>query len=426
MLDECRRGELSQANYNFLHGLPTRAQITFWYAQKDNVKFEHPESCDGELRCVDCKIERERRNRLLNFDQDCLGAARKLADPRFSNCVLVTPFNKAVFQFAIHRAQNYAAAKQQQLFWMQAIDNPPNWFTDSMSKSELEEMKQHWLQYHAKKTEGILSLCPGCYDMPIRITHGNGYRFKEYGIHNGSTGVLKAWELDETDVALLKTATVEQVVLQALPKRLIIELSRPMKKQYPGMDHNQFPLSPVTVWWTLDQEGEIQIRRRGFPLVPNFSMTVDSATGKTLDTSLADLGDITVVPTFARAMKGYIALSRVRKAQDLYLPQPFSPALFRQGPQPWPSLLLEYLRGTADISQLEERAAAAKRSAREKQLLNSLFWTCASCPAAQRETALHNHQTENPPSYEADKRWGSISNFMSISPTPSFYLIFVI
>ncbi len=90
-----------------------------------------------------------------------------------------------------------------------------------------------------------------------------------------------------------------------------------MKKQFPGMAHNCFPLSPVTVYWNLDVEGEIQIRRRGFPVVPNFSRTVDSATGKTLDTAIADLGDFTTTPSYKRAMKGYITLSRVKKAQDL-------------------------------------------------------------------------------------------------------------
>ena len=30
VLDECRQGQLREDNYNFLHGLPTTAKITFW------------------------------------------------------------------------------------------------------------------------------------------------------------------------------------------------------------------------------------------------------------------------------------------------------------------------------------------------------------------------------------------------------------
>ena len=87
----------------------------------------------------------------------------------------------------------------------------------------------------------------------------------------------------------------------------------------------------MTVYWTLDTEDSIEIMRRGFPIVPNFSTTIDGATGKTMDTALVDLGSVSVVPSFARAMRGYIALSRVRKVDDLLLVQPFSPALFQQG-----------------------------------------------------------------------------------------------
>ena len=81
----------------------------------------------------------------------------------------------------------------------------------------------------------------------------------------------------------------------------------------------------------LDAEEQIEISRRGFPIVPNFSTTIDGATGRTLDSAIADLGDVRVLPSFTRARKGYIALSRVKKAHDLFLAQPFSPALFSLG-----------------------------------------------------------------------------------------------
>ncbi|CAK0845301.1 unnamed protein product [Prorocentrum cordatum] len=43
---------------------------------------------------------------------------------------------------------------------------------------------------------------------------------------------------------------------------------------------------------------------------------------------------------------GYIALPPVTKADDLRLAQPFSAALFKHLPQPWPTLLRDVLRGT--------------------------------------------------------------------------------
>ena len=51
-----------------------------------------------------------------------------MADKRFKKCVLTTPYNKAVFQFAVRRAQTFAASVGQAMFWMQAVDKPPSWF----------------------------------------------------------------------------------------------------------------------------------------------------------------------------------------------------------------------------------------------------------------------------------------------------------
>ena len=109
-------------------------------------------------------------------------------------------------------------ANHEQLFWMQAIDNPPAWFASTMTKAELQQMKQNWLRYHARKTEGILSICPCCYNMPLRITHGNGYLYKEYGVHNGATCILKGWELHDKDLESPVSHGSRQIVLQALPK----------------------------------------------------------------------------------------------------------------------------------------------------------------------------------------------------------------
>ena len=65
-------------------------------------------------------------------------------------------------------------------------------------------------------------------------------------------------------------------------------------------------------------------------------------------------------------MKGYIALSRVTKAQDLYLPQPFSPALFNQREQPWPTLLLDCLRTNQPPEDLATHRADQEESKRDE------------------------------------------------------------
>ena len=334
VLNECREGKLSEANYNFFHGLPTTAPIGFWYHRRKESREWHAErACGWGRERSDCTQGQKRRNRWLNVEADPLSAAEKLADDRFKKCVLITPFNKAVLQRSIHRARTSASAKREQLFWMQAVDKPPAWFAGTRGVEEIERMQRKWLQYHARKTEGILSLCPRCHGMPMRIASGNSGLCREYGVHNGAACTAAGWALEASDKEALENCPEAQVVLRSLPKKHIVHMDRPLPKAYPGLPENCFPLSPATVYRTLDVEESIEIARRGFPAVPNFSTTIDGATG------------VSVMPSFTRAMKGCVALSRVTKADDMYLTQPFSPTLFQQGPRPWPTLLLDVARG---------------------------------------------------------------------------------
>ena len=66
---------------------------------------------------------------------------------------------------------NFARVTKAQAFWIQAADSPPNWFCNGYSTEELQTMEKRWLNYHARKTEGILSLLLCCYDMPFVVKH---------------------------------------------------------------------------------------------------------------------------------------------------------------------------------------------------------------------------------------------------------------
>ena len=83
-LNTCRKGDLSENDYNFLHGSPTEAKVDFWYAHRDNAQWSHDDQgCRYEkydiLKCWDhwdksvkecehCWRERQQRARLLHFD----------------------------------------------------------------------------------------------------------------------------------------------------------------------------------------------------------------------------------------------------------------------------------------------------------------------------------------------------------------------
>ena len=70
VLEQCRRGELSEDNYDWIHGFPAKASIAsaplkFWYAhRKDATKPCVNEKCNDS--CSACRAEVLRRNRSLH------------------------------------------------------------------------------------------------------------------------------------------------------------------------------------------------------------------------------------------------------------------------------------------------------------------------------------------------------------------------
>lgn len=288
VLDECREGALSESNYNFLHGYPTSMPITFWFAKREINNGEHTvPKCQytpyhildhwhqwpQQNECYDCWLERKRRARVLFVDTRSAQAQERLTNAQFAKAVLITQYNVAVYYFAQQRALNFAQSQNEPSFWIQSTDAPPAWYANGYSTKDLQELKKKWLSYHARKTQGILSLLLACFNMPYRVTNSHGKEFKEYGIHNGAKCVLKAWKLDEKDAKKLQHKTEASAILTQLPKILFVEMQTPMKKQYPGLPANWFPMQPVSVYWCLDLEENIDICRRGFPLVPDFSTT---------------------------------------------------------------------------------------------------------------------------------------------------------
>ena len=83
------------------------------------------------------------------------------------------------------------------------------------------------------------------------------------------------------------------------------------------------------------------------------------------------------------AMESYIALSRATDAEGLLITRPFLPKLFRQGPQPFPTYLLQVLNGLElAMSQCQRIQDKIKNAGKKKNftlLLKSQTWKCAGC-----------------------------------------------
>ena len=145
-----------------------------------------------------------------------------------------------------------------------------------------------------------------------------------------------------------------EIILTQLPLRIVVEFETSMHEQHPDYPPKHFPLTPLTNYWTLGRRfgtDGVEIRRRGYAMVPNYATTIDGVIGRSIEKGICDLGAWADLATPTKAMKGYIGLSRVRCANDLLVAQPFSPCLFTQGKQHWPELLLNVETGAVPIDE---------------------------------------------------------------------------
>ena len=84
-----------------------------------------------------------------------------------------------------------------------------------------------------------------------------------------------------------------------------------LKTDWPDLPPKWFPLKAESCTWSLDHANNINITRRGFALVLDFSTTIHSATGRDLTSSIVDLDDFAAKPNPSATMKAYVALPRL-------------------------------------------------------------------------------------------------------------------
>ena len=153
VLDACRQGQLSEDDYNFLHGYPTEGRIEFWYHRRHVNRGAHeeprcyyvpyhihqywdryPSEKMPHFECLHCWTERRRRARVLHVETYPERAKGMLTHESFARAILITPFNLAVYYFAQQRAINFARTTGAAAFWIQATDSPPNWFANNLTR----------------------------------------------------------------------------------------------------------------------------------------------------------------------------------------------------------------------------------------------------------------------------------------------------
>jgi len=360
-----------------------------WYAEMCNPR--------NKYECTHCAQERKRRHRVLwgellatraslkNYDL-CAHLHDALRSERFKEALYIQMTNETVGNYAFHKARLFAKQTSQQLLWVQAEDYLDDPHFANLTQEEKKERKSKWFnsKFHLRRTGCIPTLLPLCYDLPLRVMHGNyggqSAELKAHGVYNQARCRLRGWELHEIDAVRLIDSPESEVILLHLPRRLFVEMEDKRFPRWKQLPNNWVPLPVSTITWSLDPnpENKIPISRRGFGVIPDFSTTIHSATGRTLTASVPSLDGITDLPNGQRAMRGYIAVSRAEDAEGLVIAEPFAPTLFKQGPAPFPTLLMEVLEGRVKSTELEEKCQRAAKKEKPNRLIDQTY-TCGTC-----------------------------------------------
>jgi len=98
----------------------------------------------------------------------------------------------------------------------------------------------------------------------------------------------------------------------SLPCTLLIEFDR---YSGPFIRNNYFPLLPIHTTW---RDQGVDCDRRQFPLTIAYALTIHKSQGLTLEKAVVDIG-----PKESSVGLSYVALSRVRRLEDLLISKPF-------------------------------------------------------------------------------------------------------
>ena len=150
-------------------------------------------------------------------------------------------------------------------------------------------------------------------------------------------------------------------MLQFQPVCVYLKFENATWRIHDDLERGVWPMYPANKTWIVCEGTNIRARRRGFPIVPDFSRTAHSVQGASFLSAIVDCLAVDHCPKFSDMLAAYIGLSRIKFKELLLIAQAFSPALFCQGQPPGPEILMKVLRReiTADDAKKDHLRAPA-------------------------------------------------------------------
>jgi hypothetical protein len=254
-----------------------------------------------------------------------------------------------------NRAQKYANEMNAAVTFAQAKDTPS--LEALREKPGLVAEKLSWLQRHDRESGDLYGMLPLVHGMPMSLTDHIDRNPKKQ-LLRGKIGYLHSWVVQSSDCSEFSEGVR---ILEKLPKVVFMKYDD-AEWTLPGLsEKGLYPIVPKKAVWFLDKgrkNPQLRISRQQAPLAPAFAITAHASQGQTLRAAIVDLQ----IGKGTNSISSYVAITRVRTAEDLLIYRAFARELFTRGPPEGPELLLKTLRGEhVDWKAIEEKYTPSKR-----------------------------------------------------------------
>jgi hypothetical protein len=180
VVDQFRDGCLSDANYNYLHGIPVEG-------------------------CTLSQEERDSRRRLITGDDD-----PRLQEGKFAEATAIVANNDALYQINKDRAEAYGRAANAPMKLSVAEDRAKS---ETLQNEDCDKKaKTRWLTYHHRDTgnlPGLLHLAPG---MPVALTDHID-RSSDKQLLKGRIGRVHSWHWPQENDRLPEIVPLGQTMI---------------------------------------------------------------------------------------------------------------------------------------------------------------------------------------------------------------------
>jgi hypothetical protein len=261
-----------------------------------------------------------------------------------------------------------------------------------LNEEQLHTKRCMWLGRHDQDTAHLTSLLPLVQGLPLRLTETVNRQLRLY---RGRRCRLLGWAPHPEDV---RTEVDGEWMSTKLPLCLYLQFPGATWKLHDDLAVGVYPLAPASRTWKVNKNTGVQARRTGYFVIPDFASTAHMIQGSTLPAVFADTEGMeddsgSLKHAGESQISSYISFSRVRDKCGIWMMQPFSPFLFRQGSPVGPQILIDKLRNDLRLEDVDdafvERETAKEPVGGKKKSLMEHKYLCAHCLLEGREPYMH-------------------------------------